>query len=93
MIITRTVGLVLRASQLISAVIVAGIIGHYLDVLNNSGYWPGSRFVYTEVIAGLSILASIILLIPFTWALTMFPFDLIMFLLWVSPINPTAGRN
>ncbi|KAF8248193.1 homoserine O-acetyltransferase [Wilcoxina mikolae CBS 423.85] len=84
MIISRVVGLALRAGQLISAVIVAGIIGHYLDVLNNAGYWPGSRFIYTEVIAGLAILASLILLIPFTWALTAFPFDLIMFLLWAT---------
>ncbi|KAF8543206.1 integral membrane protein [Trichophaea hybrida] len=83
MIISRVFSLALRAGQLISAVIVAGIIGHYLDVLNNAGYWPGSRFIYTEVVAGLGILAALVLLIPFTWSLTAFPFDLVMFLLWI----------
>lgn len=83
MLFTRLVGLTLRALQLVSAVIVAGIIGHYLALADQNGWWPGSRFVYTEVIAGLAIMASLILLIPFTWALTMFPLDLLMFLFWV----------
>ena len=83
MLFTRIVGLTLRALQLVSAVIVAGIVGNFLGQADRGGWWPGGRFIYTEVVAGLAMLVSLILLIPFTWALTMFPLDLTLFLLWV----------
>jgi hypothetical protein len=83
MVISRLLGLIFRIGELISAVIVAGIIGHYLNVMDNAYVYPGSRFIYTQVVAGLTILLSIIFLIPFTWALTAFPADLLMFVLWV----------
>jgi hypothetical protein len=80
----RLISLILRAGQLICAIIVAGIIGHYLRVQDENGWWPGSRFIYTEVVAALAMLTALILLVPFSWALTPLPWDLVMFLLWVS---------
>jgi len=82
-VISRAISLVLRAGQLISAVIVAGIVGHYLAVLDDAGLYPGSRFIYTEVVAGLAIFTSLILLLPFVWAMTPLPWDFGMFILWV----------
>lgn len=87
MLVSRLFGLILRSLSLISALIVVGIVGHYLDVMGNNNAWPGKRFIYTEVVAGIAILASIILLIPTTWALTVVPFDFIMFVLWVSSLS------
>jgi len=82
-LISRFISLGLRTGQLISAVIVAGIVGHYLAVVDDAGLIPGDRFIYTEVVAGLAIFTSLILLIPMTWAMTPLPWDFIMFLLWI----------
>lgn len=82
-VISRAVSLALRSGQLISAIIVAGIVGHYLAVLDDAGLHPGDRFIYTEVVAGLAIFTSLLLLIPMTWAMTPLPWDFVMFLLWV----------
>lgn len=84
MIISRIVSLVLRVLILASSAIVAGIVGNYLKGMGDINAKPGVRFIYTEVVAGISLLASIILLIPTTWALTVVPFDIIVFILWVS---------
>jgi len=82
-LVARFISLALRAGQLISAVIVAGIVGHYLAVFDDAGLIPEDRFIYTEVVAGLAIFTSLILLIPMTWAMTPLPWDFIMFILWV----------
>ncbi|KAA8909775.1 membrane-associating domain-containing protein [Sphaerosporella brunnea] len=79
----RLLSVFLRAGELICAVIVAGIIGHYIHVQDMNGWWPGDRFIYTEVVAALSMLTALILLVPFTWALTPLPWDFVMFLLWI----------
>jgi hypothetical protein len=83
MMLTRIVSVILRVLQLASAAIVAGIIGDYLHDLDKANYVPGGRFVYTIVIASFSLLASLILLIPFTASLTIFPLDLLFFILWI----------
>lgn len=92
MVISRVIALVLRIVQLISALIVVGIIGHYLRIQDDNGWWPGSRFIYTEVIAALSLLASLLLLIPFTYALTLFPLDFTMFILWIVSFGLLADH-
>ena len=47
--------------------VVAGIIGNYLHEYDNSSIgWPQARWIYTVVIAGLSILLGLIWLIPFS---------------------------
>lgn len=91
MIITRLFGLILRVGILISSTIVAGIIGHYLDVMGKNDAKVGKRFIYAEVVAGISIVAAIVLMIPTTWALTVVPFDFIMFILWVRASRKFLG--
>jgi hypothetical protein len=45
--------------------IVAGIVGYYLNNYYQIRGWPQARWIYTEVIAGLSILFGLIWSIPF----------------------------
>ena len=53
--------------MLLISKVVAGIIGNYLHQFNNNfSGWPQARWIYTEVIAGLSILLGLIWLIPFS---------------------------
>lgn len=83
MIISRFLSIALRFLQLASAAIVTGIVGNYISDANKAGVNPADRFVYTIVIATFSLLAALILLIPFTASLTVFPLDLLFFILWI----------
>lgn len=84
MIIPRAVSIVLRTLELASAIIVAGIVGHYLAQMDNANASPGGRFIYTEVVAGIAMFSALLLLIPFTWAISMFVVEFVLFILWVS---------
>lgn len=77
----RLVNPVLRFLQFVSAIIVVGIIGHYLDVM--SGTWPGGRFIYSVIVAALATILALILLIPSVWDLTLYPLDFLMFIFWI----------
>ncbi|KAF8460294.1 marvel domain-containing protein [Kalaharituber pfeilii] len=83
MILSRLISFFLRALQLASAAIVAGIVGAYLHDVNEVDADPADRFVYTIVVASFALLASLILLVPFSASLTVFPLDLLFFLLWI----------
>lgn len=81
--IARTIALLLRVLELISAAVVAGLVGHELRRADKAGARPGKRFIYTEVVAGLALLLSILLLLPMTWAFSLWPLDFVMFILWI----------
>jgi uncharacterized membrane protein YphA (DoxX/SURF4 family) len=83
MIISRTISLLFRASELAFSVIVAGITGWYLHATDQYSAWSRGRYIYTVVVAGLSILVSLVLLIPFTASLMHWPLDLLLFVLWM----------
>jgi uncharacterized membrane protein YbhN (UPF0104 family) len=84
MIISRIISIILRLLQLGSAAIVAGIVGKYLHDADEANVNPADRFIYTIVVASFSLLASLILLIPFTASLTLFPLDFLFFILWIA---------
>jgi len=63
---------------------VAGLIGHYIHIFTKGDTWPEKRFIYTEVVAGLSILLALIWLIPFTGGFIHYPVDLVLFALWLA---------
>lgn len=81
----RIVTATTRILQLASAVIVAGIVGHYLGLQDDANAHPGNRFIYTEVVAGLSIILSLALLYPAVWGIKMALVEFCMFILWVNP--------
>lgn len=83
MVLTRTVSLLLRIGEFAFACVVAGLIGEYLHQLDEANVWPQSKFIYTEVVAGLAIVAALLWLVPFTAHVTNWPGDLIFFILWI----------
>lgn len=64
-IVSRIVSIPLRIAEIAFAAVVAGLVGHYLAQYDEIEPWPQARWIYTEVIAGLSILLALIWLIPF----------------------------
>lgn len=93
MIISRLISIVLRLLQLASAAIVTGIVGDYISDANKANVNPADRFVYTIVIATFSLLASLILLVPFTASLTVFPLDFLFFILWIVSFGLVVGMH
>jgi len=77
--------MVLRIGELAFAAVVAGITGDYLHSVSDESNsdTTKARFIYTEVVAGLSILLALLWLLPFSGTFIHWPVDLIMFILWI----------
>lgn len=75
----------LRIAEISFAAIVAGIIGHFLYEFELfSGDWIDARWIYTEVIAGISIVLGLILVIPFATSFFAWPLDILIALAWFA---------
>ncbi|KAF5025232.1 hypothetical protein F66182_2698 [Fusarium sp. NRRL 66182] len=82
MALDRIVSLILRAAELVFAAIVAGVNGEYLHNARGASSWQLGRFIYTEVVAALSILFSLLLLIPFSSSFINWPLDIFISINW-----------
>ncbi|KAL4895454.1 LCCL domain-containing protein [Aspergillus ambiguus] len=83
-VVSRLVSIVLRVVEIVCAAIVAGIIGYYLNSLDDLEPWPQARWIYTEVIAGLSILLGLVWLIPFSSGFFSWPLDVLISFAWFA---------
>ncbi|KAK3686079.1 integral membrane protein [Podospora appendiculata] len=82
MILADILSLLLRLGELAFAVIVAALTGKYLHAVKGSSSWDQGRFIYTEVVAGLSIVLSIIWLFPFSGSFIHYPADFVISVMW-----------
>ncbi|KAJ9156107.1 Integral membrane protein [Pleurostoma richardsiae] len=82
MLLADLFSIILRLAELAFAAIVAGLTGHYLHSVRHSSAWHQGRFIYTEVVAGLSIILSIIWLFPFSGSFIHWPADLLISICW-----------
>lgn len=81
MALDRVVSIILRAAELAFAAIVAGVTGEYLHK-SNLDSWALGRFIYAEVVAGLSIFFALIWLVPFSSSFIHWPMDLVLSVCW-----------
>ena len=77
---SKGVSVFLRLVELVSAAVVAGIVGQYLHYRPQ---YVGSRITYTEAIAGISIFFSIVMLVPFKYFFYAFALDFALFIMWM----------
>lgn len=98
MALDRIVQMILRAAELAFAAIVAGVTGNYLHK-SSADSWALGRFIYTEVVAGLSMLLALIWLFPFTSSFIHWPADIFISILWwvafgllVNVSDPSRGQ-
>ncbi|KAI1486589.1 hypothetical protein F5X96DRAFT_654419 [Biscogniauxia mediterranea] len=82
MIITDLFSIILRLAELAFAAIVAGINGEYLHWVRHTSSWHQGRFIYTEVVAGISLFLALIWLIPFSSSFIHWPIDLVIAICW-----------
>lgn len=82
MALDRIVSIVLRAAELVFAAIVAGVTGEYLHRSQGASSWELGRFIYTEVVAAVSIFLALIWLFPFSGSFIHWPVDIFVSILW-----------
>ncbi|KAI0156976.1 membrane-associating domain-containing protein [Xylariaceae sp. FL1272] len=82
MILTDLVSIILRLAELVFAAIVAGLNGEYLHLVRHTSSWSQGRFIYTEVVAGISIFLALIWLFPFSGSFIHWPVDLLISITW-----------
>jgi len=80
---SKIISVVFRVLELICACIVLGLLGRFFYVLHLGNGAANGRLIYTEVIAGLSIAFSIILIPPLTYSFYAFPLDMAIFVCWM----------
>ena len=80
---SKICSVILRFGELASAAIVVGILGRYLAILADANIDAGSRIIYSEVIAGISLLFSIVLFPPLKYSFYCFPIDFALFICWI----------
>lgn len=74
---------ILRFLELAFCTVVVGITASHLHNVRNEPAWSKKRFIYTEVVAALGLLVSLLLLLPWTWHYVTWPLDFIMFALFM----------
>ncbi|KFY97068.1 hypothetical protein V498_02294 [Pseudogymnoascus sp. VKM F-4517 (FW-2822)] len=88
---SRAASVLFRIMQLISAAIVAGLLGRYLHNLHEGGGSSSRRIVYAISIAGIAIFFSLLFMLPLKYQFYAFPLDLIMFILWMVAFGLLIG--
>ena len=82
MILVDIISIILRLAELAFATIVAALNGRFLHAVRGTSSWNLGRHIYTEVVAGLSILFAIIWLFPFASSFIHWPMDLVISVMW-----------
>ncbi|KFZ24074.1 hypothetical protein V502_01450 [Pseudogymnoascus sp. VKM F-4520 (FW-2644)] len=94
---SRAVSVIFRFMELVSAAVVAGILGNYLHNIHEAGVRNNSRVVYAISIAGIAIFFSLVLMPPLRYSFFAFPLDFAIFVCWMVAfgllVNLVGGRN
>jgi len=81
---SRFLSFLFRIGEVAFAAVVAGVVGHYLREWSDCHGCEKGRYIYTEVIAALSLFFGVILLIPFTSSVVAWHLDLLLSLAWFA---------
>jgi uncharacterized membrane protein len=84
MIISRFLSFFFRFAEFVCAAVVLGITSFFLHQHHKYGINPLGRTIYTEVVAIISVLLSLVWLLPFTSTFLHYPFDLFMSVAWFA---------
>ncbi len=80
---SKVVLVVLRVWQLICSVVVLGILAAFLNRVHDASGPKDGRIVYSIVTASISTAFSIIFIAPFFYSFLAFPFDFVLFVMWL----------
>jgi len=91
MILSDICSLLLRLGELAFSAVVAGLTGQYLHANKDASSWSKGRFIYTEVVAAIGILFSLLFLLPFAGSFIHWPMDLLLFVLYMVAFGLLAS--
>lgn len=75
---SRVANVIFRFFQLSSAAIVAGIVGWALHRIDTGNGSSNGKLIYVELVAAMSIVVSIVLIVPFEYVFKAWPLDIIL---------------
>jgi occludin/MAL family lipid-associated protein len=87
----RVITMLLRLAQLACACIVMGILARFCYLITVAQVTANSRIVYTLVIAGITIVFSVLFCAPFNILAIAFPFDFVLFVTWLVAFSLLAS--
>lgn len=79
----KVISVILRLSELASAIIVLGILSRFTYLAGIAQVHIDGRIIYAIVVACLGIIYSICFCPPFKPLFLGFPFDFVMFVMWL----------
>ncbi|KAH7319623.1 hypothetical protein B0I35DRAFT_429426 [Stachybotrys elegans] len=88
----KFLSVILRVCEIGCGAIVMGILGHFTYILGDYNAHADGRIVYAMVVAGLAIIYSFLLVLPFNVLFKAFPIDFILFVMWLIAFALLANR-
>ncbi|KNB18758.1 hypothetical protein FOXG_16189 [Fusarium oxysporum f. sp. lycopersici 4287] len=79
----KAISILLRLGELASAIIVLGILSRFCYLISIAEVHADGRIIYGIVVACLGIIYSILFCPPFKDMFLGFPFDFVMFVMWL----------
>jgi len=93
MIMSDILSLCLRVGELAFSATVAGLTGEYLHSVKGSPASTKKREIYTEVVAAIGILFSLLFLLPFAASFMHWPIDFLLFVLFMVAFGLLADAS
>lgn len=84
MILSRVLSIVFRFAQFVCAAVVLGLTAYFLHQRREHGQGPYARLVYSIVWSVISVIASLVLMIPFTSSIINYVFDFLVAAGWFA---------
>jgi hypothetical protein len=84
MIVSRAISIFLRFGEFVCAAIVLGLMAFFINQYDDFRIGPLAREIYTIIIASLSVLFSVVWMIPTTSSMLLYPLDLLASLAWFA---------
>ncbi|KAI8401525.1 hypothetical protein FOFC_18394 [Fusarium oxysporum] len=91
----KVASVILRFLQLTCGAIVLGLLGRFAYLADDANVSVDGRIIYTMVVSGITIVFSICVCPPFDILFLSFPFDFILFIMWLVAfcLLETRTRN
>lgn len=74
---------VFRIFEFVAAAIIVGFLAKYFNLIHSVNGTADSRVIYAISIASISVVASLIFVLPLRYSFSVFPLDLALFICWI----------
>lgn len=72
-----------RIFEFVAAAIIVGFLAKYFNLIHSVNGTADSRVIYAISMASISVVASLIFVLPLRYSFSVFPLDLALFICWI----------